>query len=136
MEGKPSTAQALPLNLTLPATVGGKWVQMNGEPFFKIEAFHRLKPFFMSVPSDTDLWMFIASGGGLTAGRVDADGSLFPYHTVDQLHDAHHHHRTRHGGAPGAGRAGFTSCGNPSAPPTTRTPPSNATCTRAPAATA
>ena len=41
--------------------------------------------------SDADLWMFIASGGGLTAGRVDADGSLFPYQTVDKLHDAHHH---------------------------------------------
>ena len=91
MEGKPSTTSALPLSRSLPTTVGGKWVQMNGEPFFKIEAFHRLKPFFMSLPSDTDLWMFIASGGGLTAGRVDAEGSLFPYHTVDQLHDAHHH---------------------------------------------
>jgi len=45
----------------------------------------------MSVASDSDLWMFITSRGGLTAGRVDADGSLFPYQTVDQLHDAHHH---------------------------------------------
>ena len=45
----------------------------------------------MSLASDTDLWMFVTSGGGLTAGRVDADGALFPYLTVDQLHDAHHH---------------------------------------------
>ncbi len=45
----------------------------------------------MSLASDTDLWMFVASGGGLTAGRVDANGSLFPYLTSDQLHDAHHH---------------------------------------------
>jgi hypothetical protein len=91
MEGKPSTYQAVPAYRTTPAKVGGKWVVMTGEPFFKIEAFHRLKPFFMSLPSDTDLWMFIASGGGLTAGRVDADGALFPYQTVDLLHDAHHH---------------------------------------------
>jgi len=45
----------------------------------------------MSLANDTDLWMFIASGGGLTAGRVDADGALFPYQTVDRLHDAHYH---------------------------------------------
>ncbi len=36
----------------------------------------------MSLASDTDLWMFITSSGGLTAGRVDADGSLFPYVTA------------------------------------------------------
>ncbi len=45
----------------------------------------------MSLASDSDLWMFVTSGGGLTAGRVDADGALFPYETVDRLHDAHHH---------------------------------------------
>ena len=45
----------------------------------------------MSLASDSDLWMFVASGGGLTAGRADPVGSLFPYLTVDRLHDAHHH---------------------------------------------
>jgi hypothetical protein len=45
----------------------------------------------MTLASDTDLWMFVASSGGLTAGRVDPDGALFPYRTVDQLHEAHHH---------------------------------------------
>jgi hypothetical protein len=52
--------------------------------------FDRMPPFLMSLASDTDLWMFVTSGGGLTAGRVEADGSIFPYETVDKLHDAHH----------------------------------------------
>jgi hypothetical protein len=50
-----------------------------------------MPPFLMNIPSHTDLWLFVSSAGGLTAGRVDADGSLFPYETVDRLHDAHHH---------------------------------------------
>ena len=69
----------------------GDFVVLDGEDYYRIAAFHRLAPFLMSIASDSDLWMFIASEGGLTAGRVDADGSLFPYQTVDQLHDAHHH---------------------------------------------
>ena len=80
-----------------PTTVGsstanpaGGFVVMDGETYYRIASFHRMRPFLVSVASDTDLWMFVASGGGLTAGRVDADGSLFPYRTVDQLHDAHH----------------------------------------------
>ncbi|MFN8589013.1 MAG: hypothetical protein U0704_14575 [Candidatus Eisenbacteria bacterium] len=67
----------------LVAHAGGEWL--------RITEFDRMPAFLMSIPSDTDLWMYVSSGGGLTAGRTDADGSLFPYVTVDQLHDAHHH---------------------------------------------
>ncbi len=69
----------------------GGFAVMDGEAHYRISAFHGLAPFLVSLASDTDLWMFVASRGGLTAGRVDPDGSLFPYLTVDQLHDAHHH---------------------------------------------
>ena len=69
----------------------GEFVTRDGETYYRISAFHRLDPFLMTLASDTDLWMFVTSGGGLTAGRVDPDGSLFPYRTVDQLHEAHHH---------------------------------------------
>jgi len=72
------------------APVGG-FIVMDGEQYYRIAAYDRMPPFLVSLASDTDLWMFVASGGGLTAGRVDADGSLFPYRTVDQLHEAHHH---------------------------------------------
>jgi hypothetical protein len=71
--------------------VHGGFVVQDGENAYRITGYRRLPPFLMSLASDADLWMFVTSGGGLTAGRVDADGSLFPYLTVDQLHDAHHH---------------------------------------------
>ena len=46
----------------------------------------RLSPFLINVVSHCDLWMFVSSRGGLTAGRRDANGALFPYRTEDQLH--------------------------------------------------
>ena len=42
----------------------------------------------MNVVSSSDLWLFLASNGGLTAGRGDVEGALFPYVTVDRLYDS------------------------------------------------
>ena len=39
----------------------------------------------MSLVSSSDHWFFIASTGGLTAGRVNADSALFPYETEDKI---------------------------------------------------
>ena len=64
---------------------------LDGQEYYRISGYHRMAPFLMSLASESDLWMSVTSRGGLTAGRVDADHSLFPYLTVDQLHDAHHH---------------------------------------------
>jgi hypothetical protein len=91
MKTKSSLNPVSPSTEALPGIPVGEFVCLEGEKYYRISAYDRLDPFLMSVPSDTDLWMFVTSGGGLTAGRVDADGSLFPYRTVDQLHDAHHH---------------------------------------------
>ncbi len=74
-----------------PTTPTGDLVSIDGETYYRISSSQNLAPFFMTIPSNTDLWMFITSRGGLTAGRVDADRSLFPYQTVDLLHDAHRH---------------------------------------------
>jgi hypothetical protein len=91
MRGRPSPSRVSPVAVASPTSPVGGFVDLDGEAYYRITAYHRLAPFLMSVPSDTDLWMFVASGGGVTAGRVDADGALFPYRTVDQLHEAHHH---------------------------------------------
>ena len=45
-----------------------------------------MEPFLMTVVSSSDLWMFVSSSGGLTAGRVERDNCLFPYETDDRLH--------------------------------------------------
>jgi hypothetical protein len=74
-----------------PGEPVGEFVRFEGEDYYRISSYDRMPPFLMTVATDTDLWMFVTSGGGLTAGRVDADGCIFPYETVDRLHDGHHH---------------------------------------------
>jgi hypothetical protein len=44
-----------------------------------------MRPFFMSIVSDSNHWMFISSNGGLTAGRRNSRFSLFPYYTDDKI---------------------------------------------------
>jgi len=62
-------------------------IHIDGTPFLKISQADALDPFFMSVVSNSDHWMFIASNGGLTAGRKNAQYALFPYYTDDKLMD-------------------------------------------------
>ena len=58
---------------------------INGETYFKIVNSNKMRPFFMSIVSDSNHWMFISSNGGLTAGRKNAEYALFPYYTDDKL---------------------------------------------------
>ena len=55
---------------------------------YRIDGVEEMRPFLTTVVSDSDLWMFVSSTGALTAGRVDADGALFPYATDDLIHRA------------------------------------------------
>src|SRR6185369_3367742 len=66
-------------------TVTGEFVEMLGDKFYKIQNYDRLAPFFMSIVSSSNHWLFISSTGGLSAGRVSAEQSLFPYYTDDKL---------------------------------------------------
>src|SRR6516164_8928563 len=67
--------------------VHGQRVALWGEDFYKIAHYDSLRPFFMSLVSPGDHWMFISSTGGLTAGRRNPDLALFPYYTDDKIHD-------------------------------------------------
>nr|WP_299389356.1 hypothetical protein [Allomuricauda sp.] len=60
-------------------------LKIGDENFFKISDSDSLRPFFMSIVSDSDHWMFISSNGGLTAGRKNTEYSLFPYYTDDKI---------------------------------------------------
>lgn len=60
-------------------------VTIDNESYFKISNSDALRPFFMSIVSDSNHWMFISSNGGLTAGRKNSDYSLFPYYTDDKV---------------------------------------------------
>ncbi len=65
----------------------GEFVEFEGQEFYRIQRVDNMSPFFMTLVSPYDHWMFIASNGGLTAGRCDADHALFPYYTDDKLVD-------------------------------------------------
>lgn len=69
------------------AEVSFETVSINQEPFFKIENYNEMSPFFMTIVSDVDFWLFISSTGGLTAGRKASETALFPYYTDDKIHD-------------------------------------------------
>lgn len=65
--------------------ITGEVVSLFGESFYKISHFDAMPPFLMSLVSSSNHWLYVASTGGLSAGRVNAEQALFPYYTVDKL---------------------------------------------------
>lgn len=65
--------------------VAGSNVEINGEAYYKIQNVDQMPPFFISLVSPSDHWMFIGSNGALTAGRKDEENALFPYYTDDKI---------------------------------------------------
>ncbi len=65
--------------------VGGEYVSLLGEQYYRLRNYDRMDPFFMSIVSSSDHWLFISSTGGLTCGRRSADSALFPYDTDDKI---------------------------------------------------
>jgi hypothetical protein len=73
---------------TSPAASSGRLVDAFGVRCYRIDHAETLAPFFCNVVSASDLWLFVASNGALTAGRGDADHAIFPYATVDKIYDS------------------------------------------------
>lgn len=68
-----------------PKKVSMKMVTFSGDTYYKIENHDHMRPFFMSIVSDSNHWLFISSNGGITAGRKNAEFALFPYYTDDKI---------------------------------------------------
>ncbi len=66
-------------------TPTGHYKTIDGERFYCIDNYNHMQPFFISLASDTDLWMYISSTGGLTCGRRNPEQVLFPYYTDDKI---------------------------------------------------
>ncbi len=66
-------------------TPANEFVTLNGESYIAIRNVDSLEPFFMSLVSDSDHWLFVGSNGPFSAGRVDPDHAVFPYQTVDKI---------------------------------------------------
>jgi hypothetical protein len=62
-----------------------KSVIIDDEVYYQISNNDLMRPFFMSIVSDSNHWMFISSNGGLTAGRKNSEYALFPYYTDDKI---------------------------------------------------
>lgn len=74
------------INSNKPQVEGG-FVEIQSEKFYKISNCNQMPDFFMTIISDSDHWMYISSNGSLSAGRKDRNNALFPYYTVDKIHD-------------------------------------------------
>ncbi len=72
-------------------TVSGGFVDVDGERYYVIRNVDKMPPFFVSVISSADHWLFVSSSGGLTAGRVSPETALFPYLPVDRIHECSPH---------------------------------------------
>ena len=73
------------------SSVSGEFTEFKGERYYVINNVDKMPPFFISVVSNSDHWLFISSNGGLTAGRVSPETALFPYLTVDKIHESTTH---------------------------------------------
>ena len=60
-------------------------VHLDNELYYKISNVDQMRPFFMSIISNSNHWLFIGSNGGLSAGRKDPENALFPYYTDDKI---------------------------------------------------
>ncbi|WP_204345946.1 hypothetical protein [Psychroserpens algicola] len=67
------------------AEVTGELLTIENETYYKISNSDQMRPFFMSIVSNSNHWLFISSNGALTAGRKDANNALFPYYTDDKI---------------------------------------------------
>jgi hypothetical protein len=67
------------------AGVQGEYVKLLGDVFYQIKNYDAMTPFFMSIVSSSNHWLFISSTGGLSAGRVSTEQALFPYYTEEKL---------------------------------------------------
>ncbi|MGS2720036.1 hypothetical protein [Paraglaciecola aestuariivivens] len=68
--------------------IKGEFIEMDNDRYYVIRQVEKLPPFFISVVSDSDHWLFVASNGGITAGRVSPEHALFPYLSVDRIYDS------------------------------------------------
>lgn len=68
--------------------VEGQFILIDDEKYYQIKNYDAMQPFFISLASDSNHWMYISSTGGLTAGRKNPDTALFPYYTDDKITDS------------------------------------------------
>ncbi|USD67066.1 hypothetical protein [Vibrio sp. SCSIO 43136] len=69
-------------------SISGEFVNLANERYYKISNVDQMAPFFISVVSSSDHWLFVSSTGCLSAGRIRPENALFPYRSVDHIHES------------------------------------------------
>ncbi|MEL7147005.1 MAG: hypothetical protein AAFO69_11590, partial [Bacteroidota bacterium] len=77
--------KSIPVDQYTQKDIELKEVLVEDERYYCITNPDRMEPFFMSIVSDSNHWMFISSNGGISAGRKDANNAFFPYYTDDKI---------------------------------------------------
>ncbi len=67
------------------SAINGSFVEIGGEAFYRIQNCDAVSPFFMNVVTSSNQWLFVSSTGGMTAGRINPQFSLFPYIGDDEI---------------------------------------------------
>ncbi|WP_372593839.1 hypothetical protein [Actinotalea sp.] len=73
------------------AVIDGSALGLDVRRYYRIAGYDAMPPFLMTMVGASDLWVFLSSTGGLTAGRCDADRAIFPYYTEDKVADGAEH---------------------------------------------
>ncbi len=73
------------------AVIDGRELGLDARRYYRISAYDQMPPFLMTLVGASDLWVFVSSTGGLTAGRRDAEHALFPYYTEDKVAEGADH---------------------------------------------
>ncbi|HET8723829.1 MAG TPA: hypothetical protein VFM53_06445, partial [Anaeromyxobacteraceae bacterium] len=68
--------------------VSGRFEGAGDDESYVIDEAQGMRPFLVSLVSDSDHWLYVTSSGGLTAGRRNPGLALFPYVTEDKLVDS------------------------------------------------
>lgn len=80
----PALNPVSPLSFSRPAN---EWEHRDEMDYVVIDDLESLEPFFLSLVTVGNQWFFCSSHGSLTAGRESPEMALFPYLTVDKIHE-------------------------------------------------
>lgn len=83
----PENPVAHPHHPSLSYPEANEWEHREGMDYVVIRDLEQLEPFFLSLVTVGNQWLFCSSHGSLAAGRESPEMSLFPYLTVDKIHE-------------------------------------------------
>jgi hypothetical protein len=69
----------------------GVYEEYRSLTWYRILHYDAMSPFLVSVSNPGNVWMFVSTTGGITAGRVSSDSALFPYGTEDTVANGYGH---------------------------------------------